>query len=121
MRVRKIDLNGDWTFGQSNSNYCADTISLAQNIKTRLQCFLGDAFSDLTLGIDWWLLLGGKNQLAAELAISTTILNTEGVTGLREISANLDARSRALSVQYEVNTIYGTVADEFSFDANPIG
>lgn len=111
MRVRSIDVNNDWTFGKGRSNYKTDLNAVSQNIKTRLQSFLGDCFAALDEGIDWFNLLGAKNQAALQIALSTKILNTEGVTGLVELSINLDD-NRQISIQYTVDTIYGTTPQQ---------
>lgn len=78
-----------------------------QNIETRLQSFLGDCFFATNQGIDWFHLLGGKNRVAITNAISTTIVNTEGVSGLIELSVELD-NNRNLTVQYQATTVYST-------------
>ncbi len=119
-RVRQIDGDHDWTFGKGRNDYLRDNSAVAQNIDTRLSSFLGDCFFDLTAGIDWFNLLGSKNQLALNLAISAVILNTEGVTGILQLVAALDS-ARNFTVQYEVQTTYSRISSTFQFDANPIG
>lgn len=121
MTVRQLDINGDWTFGAGRNNYLDRTEALAQDLETSLQSFLGDCFWALQDGLDWWNLLGSKNLLAVELAIKTTILNTPFITGMRDVSINYSASIRNLSVQYEVDSVYGTIANQFTFDINPIG
>lgn len=121
MRVRSLDENNDWTFGKGRNNYLKDVKAITQNIKTRLQSFLGDCFFDLQAGIDWFNLLGSKNQLGLELAVRTVILNTEGVSAIVDFSINLDQYTRAISMTYTVETVYtrsqdvGRIADTSSF------
>lgn len=103
MRVRAIDADHDWLFGKGQNDYVAGVSAIAQNINTRLNAFLGDCFFDNGAGIDWFNLLGNKDQTALNLAISAVILNTQDVTGLVQISINLDAQ-RMLTVQYTVST-----------------
>lgn len=108
MRVRALDIVGDWTFGKGVNDYLFKNDAIGQNIKTRLSSFLGDCFFDIQAGIDWFNLLGSrgaKNQLALELAISSTILNTENVSKLVELSVNVND-NRKMIVSYEVNTVY---------------
>lgn len=107
MRVRAIDSNGDWSFGRGKSDYKADILGLVQNIRTRLKSFLGDCFFAQSEGIDWWNLLGSKRQLDLRLAVATTILNTEGVNGMVELSVDLNA-DRTLTLKYIVTSVYGT-------------
>lgn len=106
--VRAIDHTGDWLFGKGRNDYRSKQPAVAQNIETRLRSFLGDCFFDTTAGIDWFTLLGGKNQFAVNLAVSTTILNTADVTGLLQLSVTLSA-SRNLKITYKVDTNFGVV------------
>jgi hypothetical protein len=111
MIVRSIDGNNDWLFGKGKNDYKKDRSAIAQNIKTRLQSFLGDCFFALSDGIDWFNLLGSKNVLELRLAISSVILNTQGVTEIVSVNVIENNSSRTLSVQYEVNTVLGRVQD----------
>lgn len=106
MIVRAIDTNGDWTYGQGLNNYLTSNDAIAQEIYTNLNCFLGDCFSDITRGVDWWNLLGSKNPVGLNLAVNAVILNTEGVTGIQQILIDLDP-TRNLTLEYTVTTIYG--------------
>lgn len=115
MRVRAIDSDGDWQFGKGRNDYKQNTQAIVQIIGTRLNSYLGDCFFATGDGIDWFNLLGGKETLALELALAATILNTEGVTGLLQLSVTLDS-SRRVFVTYEVNTIYSRASNGFTFD-----
>ncbi len=106
MIVRGVDSNNDWLFGKGKSDYKYNLNALAQNIKTRLQSFLGDCFFAQSEGIDWWNLLGSKKLLDLRLAISSVLLNTDGVTGLIEVSVSLN-RDRCVKITYAVSTVYG--------------
>lgn len=119
--VRAIDELGDWTFGKGKNSYKFGIQALEQNISTRLKCFLGDCFFDLRAGIDWWTLMGGKDQLAIELNIATTILNTPEVTGLQRVEAIVDPATRNVTIRYAVDSVYGLISNQFAFDQNPIG
>jgi hypothetical protein len=115
MIVRAIDLNGDWLFGKGQNDYKSGNDAIAQTIKTRLLSFLGDCFFSTTDGIDWFNLLGSKNQLALQLAVSTMILNTENVTGILAVSVSL-TDARVLTVEYKAQTVYSTLTDTFDYD-----
>jgi len=121
MRVRQIDATHDWNFGKGRNNYLTDNAATAQNINTRLNSILGDCFFDLGAGIDWFTRLGGKDQLALELDISTTILNTQDVTGLITLNSSLDAKTRNFVVTYTVQTIYVQISNTFTYTLNPVG
>lgn len=113
MIVRALDSDGDWTFGKSKADYLSNLDAVKQNIKTRLMEFLGDCFFNIRAGIDWLDFLGGsKNPAALNLSISTVILNTIGVTGIKQLSVNLTP-DRKFSVSYEVSTVYSITNDNF--------
>lgn len=105
MIVRALDVNHDWTFGKGKNDYFVNNNAIVQNINTRLNSFVGDCFFAANAGVDWWNLLGGKSRVAVELAISTIILNTTGVTGLVELSVIL-SDTRQVSIVYQVSTVY---------------
>lgn len=107
MIVRALDSDGDWTFGASLNNYLQNSSAVVQNINTRLQEFLGDCFFNTGAGINWFNLLGNKNQVSLNLAITNTILNTSQVISLSQLSVNLNNHTRNLFITYSVNTTYG--------------
>lgn len=121
MRVRQVDIDNDWLFGKGQNDYLRDNAAILQNIKTRLYSFLGDCFFDIGAGIDWFNLLGNKDQTALNLSISAVIMNTSGVTGLLQLSSTLSHDSRRFLVQYRVSTVYSTsVTDAFTLNPNEI-
>lgn len=111
MIVRALDENNDWTFGKGRNNYMRDQDAIAQNIKTRLQSFLGNCFFDLPAGVDWFNLLGSKNQLGLELNVRTVILNTPFVTSIVKLEIVTNPVTRAITMTYTVETAYTKAAD----------
>ena len=118
MIIRALDSNGDWTYGKGQNNYKSGNAAVAEDIQTRLASFLGDCFFDTGAGIDWFNLLGGKDQLALNLAVSAVILNTENVTGILQLSINLVRATRAITIQYDVQTTYSQTSGTFQYDLN---
>lgn len=118
MIIRSLDAAHDWTYGKGRNNYLSQNDAIAENIDTRLLCFLGDCFFDVTAGIDWFTYLGGKDQVGLQLAIASVILNSYGVTALVELSLNLDPAVRLLSINYEINTIYSGQQNQSATIAN---
>lgn len=118
MIVRGLDDEGDWLFGKGKNDYKAANNAVAQAIQTRLGSFLGDCFFDLQAGLDWFSILGTKDQTVVSLAIRSAILNTENVTGILEIVNNLDRDTRELTVSYKVQTTFGVVNDIFQYSLN---
>lgn len=115
MIVRALDPGGDWLFGKGRNDYLKDDAAIAQSIATRLRSFLGDCFFDQGAGIDWFNLNGAKNMLALDLAIKAVILNTENVTGLVELSTDLNS-ARHATFTYEVTTVFPrTIRSTFGF------
>src|SRR3954470_19732138 len=104
MIVRSLDANGDWTFGKGKNNYLSANAAIVQIISTRLNSYLGDCFFALDAGLDWFNLLGSKNQLALELAVRAIILNTPEVVAIVDVSINLDNNTRRISMRYTVET-----------------
>ena len=108
MRVRGIDDAGDWLFGKSTNDYRVDRDALKQNVKTRLASFLGDCFFSLSSGIDWFNLLGNKNEIALSVAISSTLLNTDEVLKINSLFFKV-APDRSITFNYDIDTTYGTI------------
>jgi len=116
MIVRALDNNGDWTFGQGLNNYYKNLDAVKQNIKTRILSFLGNCFFDVVAGIDWFNLLGSKNERALSLSISSVILNTTNVTGILQLSLNVNPNNREFSVSYQAQTAYSLISDIFQYN-----
>jgi hypothetical protein len=117
MKMRALDSNGDWTFGKGKANFLTFVDAINQSIQTRLKSFLGDCFFDSGAGIDWFTRLGENNDLTLQLEIGTILLNTYGVNGVLELSLTRDPETRALTLSYQVSTIYsvsvsGTVVQD---------
>ena len=118
--VRAIDVNGDWIFGIGTSAYISGNAAVAQDIQTRLQSFLGDCFFDTGAGIDWFNLLGGKNQTALNLAVAAVILNTNFVTGGLQLSTVYNATLRSITINYQVQTTYSVLSNTFVYDVSTL-
>ena len=62
MRVRKLDKNQDWTFGNSQNNYINKKEALKQNVVTRIKSCKNDWFLDSEANSGWWDNLGIKQN-----------------------------------------------------------
>ncbi len=110
---------GDWTFGNGLGNYLTDQNAIALDVQTRLYSFLGDCFFDAESGIDWFNLLGSKNEAALLFSIKATILNTNGITSVTELNAALDT-NRNLTVSYAATSLFGaSVAGVLTIPVTP--
>lgn len=114
MIMRGLSVTGDWLYGKGRNDYTSGIDAIAENIQTRLMSFLGDCFFNKTAGIDWFNLIGGKDRLAVELAVSSTILNTADVTAINKVESVLTS-ARVLTIRYNVQTTFGTINREFQY------
>lgn len=110
MRYRKLDANGDYTFGQSQNDFYVDQPeAVAQAVQTGLRLFQGEWFLDTSAGVPWrQSILGKYAQNAYDAILKAQILNTQGVQALDSYTSSIDPTTRGLSVTATINTIYGS-------------
>jgi len=102
MTVRALDSNGDWTFGRSKAQLLSRSDEVAQNVVTRIKSFKDDWFLDIEAEIDWFTILGIKNNEQAIVdEISRVVLETEYVKRLVsvEVLSNVN-RNATIQVEY---------------------
>ena len=58
MTIRALNTDHDWTYGK----HFSQRNEVAQNLKTRLLSFKSDWFLDLEAHIDWWAILGQRDN-----------------------------------------------------------
>jgi hypothetical protein len=110
MIVRRLDVDGDMTFGQGLANFAQDAEAVAQNVRTRLYLILGEWFLDVEDGVPYLQSIFVK---PADLALSESILkarivDTEGVQELTNFQFLFDRNTRQVTVTGTVRTVYGT-------------
>jgi hypothetical protein len=107
MRYRKLDSDGDCSFGRSALDFISDTPeTVAQAVRTRLLLLRGEWFLDVTDGTPYATeILGANTAQTYDLAIRERILDTQGVTGIVSYESNL--ADRALTVIATIDTLYG--------------
>jgi hypothetical protein len=74
-----------------------------------------DWFLDQQANIDWFNILGQKNNKQVILnVVKTTVLNTDGVISVSDILIldGTDTQSRMLQIQVNFTTIYNTFLEE---------
>lgn len=116
--VRAIDGDNDWTFGAGLGNYRTNLLAVEQNVKTRLQSFLGNCFFDMGAGVNWYLYLGttgSNNALQCSISLSTILINTQDVTGILQLNFNINPQ-RSFFISYQVQTVYSQTGSQFQFD-----
>jgi hypothetical protein len=109
MNYRKLDANGDYTFGQGSGNFFTDSPeAVGQAVKTRLGLIEGEWFLDTSQGTPYnSRILGAGTVSQYDQAIQEVILNTNGVTRIVSYSSQVDSSSRAAGVNCTIDTIYG--------------
>lgn len=109
MRYRKLDADGDMTFGHGQQDFLRDTPdAVAQAVVTRLRLLAGEWFLDLADGTPWQAGVMGKHtQATYDPVIRRRILQTEGVTGISEYTSVFDGAARRLTVTATIDTVYG--------------
>jgi hypothetical protein len=109
MAVRRIDTNGDWTFGQGKANYAIGAEEVLQNVITRIQSFKNDWFLDTEQCIDWLNILSNKNnKKIIEDEIERVTFSTPGVRSIKQLYL-IESTKRSASVYLKFDTIYDVV------------
>lgn len=113
IKMRNIDGNGDWCFGNNLQDYGDNLVSTSNNIKTRLQSVKYDCFFDLMSGIDWFNILGNRGKYAMdtiEINVRLCILQSLYVTEIVDLKV-IPNEDRSLNLEYTINTIFGKITD----------
>lgn len=105
MKFRGLDAQGDWTFGNGQQDYLTDQDAIAADVKTALQIFQGEVFWAVDAGVDWWNLLGSRDQVGVLLQTRQIIASRDGITRIKNVTAALNAQRR-LSLTYSVDTVF---------------
>jgi hypothetical protein len=109
MKVRKMDSEGDYSFGHGELDFYTNSPEgVAQNVSTRLQLWKGSWFIDTEEGTPWLQEILGKHD-AVDVVIRNRILETPGVQSIQSFEWVLDPDTRVLNLQATLNTIYGSV------------
>lgn len=115
MRIRNVDSNWDWTFGQGQSNYVRDLTAVALDIQMRLKEWLNDCYFNLTQGIPWDIRLGSHNQKdLLDQDVEQTVLSVEGVLNVFNFKSQVI--NRKYTCQFEVYTVYSAETITINFE-----
>lgn len=112
MIYRRLDADGDYTFGQGQQNFLSGVDAVAQAILTRLKLLYGEWWENQTDGLpQWQKILGvtGKNIRAVDGIIRERIVGTANVTSLASFTSDFDSETRVYTFTAVVNTAYGQV------------
>lgn len=117
MIFRGLSESGDWEFGQGLSSYATGEQAIALDAQTRLMMFFNDYFYSLTFGINWFQFLSSKNPQAQNGILVQTrqmLVGTVGgyasygIVAINAMDVFLDPITRALTVEYDVATIFSS-------------
>lgn len=107
MKIRNLDTNGDWMFGNGVGSYCRDQIALELNIKTKLSEWKRDCYWNQVAGIDWENRLEFNQQDALVSEIKSLIVKIDGVLEITELNANITL-NRECIVKATIKTIFSS-------------
>ena len=109
MRYRKLDADGDYSFGNGTADFWKDQPEgVAQAVQTRLFLFEGEWFLDSREGMTWnTQVLGVRTANTRDPAIRRRVLGTTGVNAILAYSSDLNRDSCGFSVGMTIDTIYG--------------
>ena len=112
MRYRKLDINGDFTFGRGAGNFLTNSPeTVAQAVKTQLGLIEGEWFLDTSLGTPYnSRILGAGHVSSYDAAIQEVIVNTQGVLKITKYSSNFNPATRQARISVTIDTIYGMVS-----------
>ena len=115
MKIRRLSDDDDWTFGNGKANYLKDNDAVLQNITTRLKSFKNDWFLDSDANIDWFNILGSKeNKQTIINEVERVTLQTVGVTKINLIELT-ETENRGAKISINLDTIY-TVNNALGFE-----
>jgi len=109
MRYRKLDANGDYTFGQGSGNFYQDQPeAVAQAVLTRLRLIQGEWFLDITAGTPYNSKVLGAGTIGSyDLAIQDVILNTPGVLSIVDYNSGVNPENRQALINCTIDTKFG--------------
>ena len=112
MIYRKLDSNGDYTFGQQAGNFWKNQPeAVAQAIVTVLGLIQGEWFLDPTVGVPYDSKIIGMDRMSTyDQAMQEAILGTQGVNEILAYVSGVNTETRQAFVACTVDTIYGQVS-----------
>lgn len=108
MSVARLDDTGDWTLGLGVGGYATRTDEISQNVVTRIRSFANDWFLDVGAEIDWFNILGNKNNEETILReVERVARATDGVLRVRNVSVvKFDSADRTVQIRIDYVDIY---------------
>ena len=110
MRDRRLDKNGDYTFGANGSCYVSGIDAVSQAILTRLKLLKYEWWEDLEDGLPLWQnIVAQRDRETTEREIQSRIVQTPHVIRLLTWRVEWNNEQRELSIYAAVDTEYGVL------------
>lgn len=107
MKVRAVDKNHDWTFGNGLSNYKKDSEAVKQCIITTLKSFKYNYFLNESHGVNWFKYLTKNPDVEAmRQDIKGRVFEVEGVASIDSLSMQYDTVLRKAYIAITYTDIY---------------
>ena len=117
MRLRNVDNNHDWTFGQGQINYLTEQKAVILDVKLRLYEWYQDCFFALEKGIPYSIRLGFLNQKKyMDKDVQNVVLGTLGVLNLSDFESYIAERRYRATMR--IYTQYSADGELFTYEAN---
>ena len=110
MRYRKLDANGDYSFGGNSNNFLTDKEAVRQAVITRLRLLLYEWWENLEDGLPLWQqIMAQRDRNKAEQVIRERMVQTPHVMGLISFQRDWNNETRSLTITALFQTEYGEV------------
>ncbi len=112
MRYRKLDANGDYSFGHGVADFWIDQPeAVAQAALTRMMMFTGDWYLAPADGTPWRTeILGKGTEATRDMALQARALGTPGCIGMPFYASRLQRDTRTLYAAMTLTTAYGQIS-----------
>lgn len=117
MRYRRLDSNGDYTFGNGKYDFLVDIDAVPQAIKTKLSLFQGEWWEDLSEGLPFFQDIAGQfikseedKDIVTQLYCNR-IVDVDAVNSFLSLSSEFDFEKRKYSLVVSVDTTFGQIED----------
>ena len=113
MKYRRLDENGDMTFGNNKFDFVKDIEAVKQAILTRLKLLKGEWWENTEEGLPLFQeILASRNIERTKKLIIERIQKTQGVLSVNNIVVTFE--NRILNITASVSTVYGETLISFN-------
>lgn len=110
MKYRKLDINGDYSFGSGMKDYISESEAVAQAIKTKILLFYEEWWEDKGIGIPMFQSFVGQTNpetIKTSLAdiIEKRIKDVPGINQVKNVEVEIDKTNRTIGFEIDVVTL----------------